>query len=133
MTLPNGKCNHVCVMYNKVYISPEPDELHHRDFGRSQILGIVTILGTSPASNFAFLTCISWRFVTVPQRTVLRQHSKKTASQECVKPNYSICPYSRSGFGLFNGKGYSQLGKKPTTFLSEEHVYNMVVTDSQLN
>lgn len=39
MTLPNGKCNHACVMYNKVCISPEPDELHHQDFGQSTFLG----------------------------------------------------------------------------------------------
>jgi len=101
-------------MYNKVYICPEPDELHHQDFGQSQILGIVTIVRTSPASNFAFLTCISWRFVTVPQRTTLRQHSKKIVSQECMKPNYSIWPYSRLESGLFNGKGKSQLRKTPT-------------------
>lgn len=118
MTLPNGKCNHVCVMYNKVCICSEPDELHHQDFGRSQILGTATILGTSPASKFAFLTCMSWRFVTVPQRMALRQHSKKTVSQKCMKPNYSVCPYSGLGFGLFNRKGHSQLGgkKSPTHF-----------------
>lgn len=112
MTLLNGKCNHVCVMYNKLSICLEPDEPHHQDFGRNQIWGIVTIPGTSPASNFAFLTCIRWRFVTVPQRMVLRQHSKKTVSQGCMKLKYSVCPYSRSGFGLFNGKGHSQLGKR---------------------
>lgn len=112
MTLPNGKCNHVCVMYNKVCVCPEPNELHHQDFGWSQILGTVTTLGTSPASNFAFLTCISWSFVTAPQRTALRQHSKKTVSQECMKPNYLICPYSGMGFGLCNGKGHSNLGVK---------------------
>lgn len=118
MTLPNGKCNHVCVMYNKVCICSEPDELHHQDFGWSQILGIATILGTSPASKFAFLTCMSWRFVTVPQRMVLRQHSKKTLSQKCMKPTYSVCPYSEQGFGLFNGKGHSQLGEKKAQHIS---------------
>lgn len=130
MPLPNGKCNHVCVMYNKVCTCPEPDELHHRDFGQGQILGVVTIPGTSPASNFAFLTCMSWRFVTVPRRTVLRQHSKKTVSQECMKPNYSICLYSRLGSGLFNGQGHSQLGKKNPHFFRKSMC---VVTDSQLN
>lgn len=82
MTLPNGKCNHVSVMYNKVCVCPEPDELHHQDFGQSKIFGTVTLLGTGPASNFSFLTCISLRFVTAPQRAVLRQHNKKT---QCLK------------------------------------------------
>lgn len=105
-------------MYNKVCVCPEPNELHHQDFGWSQNLGTVTTLGTSPDSNFAFLTGISWSFVTAPQRKALRQHSTKTVSQECKKPNYSICPYSGMGFGLFSGKGHSNLGvKKPKTFL----------------
>lgn len=134
MTLPNGKCNHVCVMYNKVCACPEPNELHHLDFGWSQKLGTVTTLGTSPASSFAFLTCISWSFVISPQRKALRQHSKKTVSRECKKPNYSICLQSGIAFGLFNGKGCSILGgKKSQTFLQEKHVCNMLITDSQFN
>lgn len=134
MTLPNGKRNHVCVMYKKVCVCPEPNELHHQDFGWSQNLGTVTTLGTNPASSSAFLTCISRSFVTAPQRKELRQHSKKTVSQECKKPNCSVCPYSGMGFGLFSGKGHSNLGRKKTQnkkplFLSlgracMQHAYN---------
>lgn len=129
MTLPNGKCNHVCVMYNKVCVCPEPNELHHQDFGWSQKLGTVTTLGTSPASNFAFLTCISWSFAIAPLRNTLRQHSKKTVSQECKEPNYSICPCSGMRFGLFNGKGHSIFwGKKPQNIslgrACMQHAYN---------
>lgn len=90
MTLPNGKCNHVCVMYKKVCVCPEPNELHHQDFGWSQNLGTVTTLGTSPASNFAFLTCISWSFVTVLQRKAAQQEDSVSRMQETKLLNLSI-------------------------------------------
>lgn len=53
-----------------------------RILDRVHFWGIVTIRGTGPASNFSFLTCICTEFVTAPQRTTLRQYSKKT---QCSK------------------------------------------------